>query len=191
MAEKADVEATSWWQTVKASEHDRISKMVDALYDEDNYADLTSIAIKGRKVAKIEDYLKNAGLEKGTILEYLDDKESMNSIAKIHNALANVNSHREILIRDYTHYGDYGTSSGILDSILESDSTFKYTHGHSKDYWKSNPTNSYDETLAEYISLSANGRTSAIDRLRSLCGNEIFDDLDKTIKNIADTLRLG
>ena len=81
---------------------------------------------------------------------------------------------------------------------MQSDSDYQYTYGHSNSYWQEiggakrtkveSDALSYNEILADYVSMSANGRTDAIKELEAAIGPELFDDIRSTLEEIVKNM---
>ena len=82
-------------------------------------------------------------------------------------------------------FGNYATTSGIIDSASQGKVRYNYGHGASYFSGKPDPTlASYHELIADYSSLKLRGDQHTIGFLRFLMGNELFDMLDGTYQQM-------
>ena len=188
-------ETIEWYNNgIRASENKRISELVDSLYENSEKNELSKIArsASASKAEAIKEILKDAGMESSSIDELMANKELIKKLATVQNNIGNQSKNLSMLDGNYNIDGDYRKTSSIIDSITQSDRKFTFTHGHmgnNGSYWlKDGVRKSYDELLADYFSISSNGRTKLIAKLENACGSEIFNDIRHTVKQIADKM---
>ena len=178
-----------WYEGLRENETAKMSSIVDSLYSSDSIENLKELAESASKMNAVKEILSEAGMSDISIEDLISNKELVKQIAISQNNINNQLAHYNKLNSDYDLEGDWRKLSSMIDSISLSE--YRGSFGHSKEYWTMRSDSnklSYDELLADYISVSANGRTDLLDKLQSLCGNEIFDDLKKKVKEMADKM---
>lgn len=190
---KAFNETVEWYKKYKEHEERRISNSVDNMYKSNQLDELKNeIASAKDKLNKVKIILEEAGLSDVSVDDLMSNKDVVKEIAIVQNNINKQNAYYSKLNGSYEKYGDYRKISSIIDSITQSDDNYSFTYGHSKDYWQKREDpdlSSYNELLADYVSLSANGRTDVIKKLEQVCGPELFNDIRNTLNEIV--IKLG
>lgn len=186
---KAFNETVDWYAGIRETEVKRISNIVDELYSTQNVTELKKMMESGSKMTQVKSILAEAGMSEISIDDLISDKEMVKKIAITQNNINNQVAYCSKLNGSYEFYGDHRKMSSIIDSITQSDESLKFTFGHNKSYWQmSGDLRSYNELLADYVSLSANGRFDVLKKLEEVCGTEIFDDIRETLSGVVGKL---
>lgn len=194
-------EALKWYDSIRDSENNRISQMIDDLYGEGNTDELSNIVGKGSNYQIIKDDLISAGIDPSDVDSILADKDLVTQIAQREHAITKQNQYFQEAMSDPNRGFHARRTFSMINSIAQTtDITLpdgrNYTtlFGHSNNYWKKSSDSinldsyrlSYDELMADYFSVSAVGDEKLINDLRELAGDELFDSLSNEYGNIID-----
>lgn len=198
---KSQDDADVWYDTIKLEEEAKVSKMVDELFETGNQEGLKNIVTAVAGYQSVKEILKNAGVSIEEIDTIIKNSDLMKQLAIRQNRFELWYNHKTMLDSSYTHYGDDRKMSSMLNSItqngdsikLEDGSEVYYTYGHGNDYWTKYGVEeanklSYDELIADFFSLQANGRTEALEKFRKFAGEELYNSLQARIDNWAAIL---
>ena len=193
-----------WYETIRDVEEDKIIKLLDEAYEKSDNEFISNLVSNSLNSANskidfkgIKDILKDAGMDNVEADVIISNRELVETIILKQNEITKKVEYKEMLMGDYSKYGDGRKMSSMLNSLLMSSESITstdgrrlyYTFGHGDKYWlqrgeeKANVM-SYDELFADFVSLKMNGRTDALEMFKGFAGDELYGDLDTTLNNI-------
>lgn len=195
------IETPDWYQPQREREHQKIVSLVNSMDDNDKLEEVKGIINKifpnnstpndKRYVKILNDYDVPMDIE-----EILNNKEALTDILNLQNNVSIQLQHIDENMTSYENGGDYRKISAMINSVVKENTLsnelgeeISFSYRHDKKYWTTHDSKtSYDELIADYISLSSNGRQEALDTIEEVIGSDLMNEIKKDVARMAQNL---